>query len=87
MEAASENAQLDPGDIDVVFYDGEHIDLIAPVCEQINLGLPAYPHCSPECRGLCAQCGANLNKGMCTCEAGPRPQSPFAGLAKLRKKA
>jgi uncharacterized protein len=87
MESAPENAQLGPGDIDIVFYDGEHIDLIAPVVEQIHLGLPAYPHCSPECKGLCAQCGANLNNGRCTCEAGPRPQSPFAELAKLKKKA
>ena len=78
--------QLGPGDMDIVFYDGEHIDLVAPVLEQIHLGLPAYPHCSPECKGLCAQCGANLNNGVCTCTEGPRPQSPFAKLARLKKK-
>ena len=64
--------------------DFEHIDLVAPVFEQIHLGLPAYPHCSPECKGLCAQCGANLNNGACACAAGLWPQSPFA---KLKKKA
>jgi uncharacterized protein len=73
--------------MEVLVYDGEYIDLVAPVFEQIHLGLPAYPHCSPECKGLCAQCGANLNNGACTCETGPRPESPFAGLAKLKKKA
>ena len=34
------------------YSDDEHIDLIAPVFEQIHLGLPAYPHCSPECKEI-----------------------------------
>lgn len=79
--------QLGPGDMEVMYYDGERIDLAAAVFEQIHLGLPAYPHCSPECKGLCTQCGANLNRGACDCEAGHREKSPFAGLAKLKKKA
>lgn len=87
MNDATGNIELGPEDLDVMYYDGEHIDLVGPVVEQIHLGLPAYPHCSPECKGLCAQCGANLNKGTCICKAGSRPQSPFAGLAKLKKKA
>lgn len=30
--------------------------------------LPAKILCDPQCRGLCAQCGANLNLGECGCE-------------------
>jgi len=87
IEGTAEKVQLGPGDMEVIYYDGEHIDLVAPVFEQIHLGLPAYPHCSPECKGLCPQCGANLNNGVCVCMADLRPQSPFAELAKLKKKA
>jgi len=87
MQDSSRNVQLGPGDMDIVYYDGECIDLVEPVFEQIYLGLPAYPHCSNECEGLCPQCGANLNKGACGCETVPRPQSPFAKLAELKKKA
>jgi len=87
MKDVPGNAHLSQGEMEVFFYDGEHIDLVAPVFEQIHLGLPAYPHCSSECKGLCAQCGANLNNGACDCEAGLRPPSPFAKLAKLKKKA
>ena len=86
MQDSSRNVQLEPGDMDIVYYDGECIDLVEPVFEQIQLGLPAYPHCSNECKGLCAQCGANLNKGICECEDVSRPQSPFAKLAELKKK-
>ncbi len=87
MEETSGKVQRGSGDMNVVCYDGEHIDLVAPVFEQIYLGLPEYPHCSPECKGLCTQCGANLNNGACICEVGSRLQSPFAELAKLKKKA
>jgi len=86
MQDAHAKVQLGAADIEVVPYDGEHIDLAVPVCEQINLGLPAYPHCSPDCRGLCAQCGANLNSGACGCTDGPGPRSPFAVLGTLKKK-
>lgn len=30
--------------------------------------LPTKILCDPECRGLCAQCGTNLNVGQCGCE-------------------
>jgi uncharacterized protein len=83
---AQTHVQIGAEDIEVVYYDGEQIDLVGPVCEQLLLGLPAYPRCSAGCRGLCPHCGANLNNGACTCEAGPRLQSPFAALGRLKKK-
>lgn len=48
---------------------GEQIDLSALVSEQIYLNLPLKPLCAPECRGLCAHCGANRNLGACECES------------------
>ncbi len=32
------------------------------------LGLLINPICAPDCRGLCPQCGGNLNRGECACE-------------------
>jgi uncharacterized protein len=49
--------------------------------EQFMLALPLRPVCSPGCKGLCPQCGANRNLGQCDCgkeEGDPR-------LAVLRK--
>lgn len=48
----------------------ESVDLTEDVREDIILNFPSCPVCSPECRGLCFQCGADLNKGPCSC--GPR---------------
>lgn len=35
--------------------------------EQVYLNLPLKPICSPECKGLCADCGANKNLTDCGC--------------------
>jgi len=35
--------------------------------EQCYLSLPMKPLCRPDCRGLCPQCGTNLNRGACAC--------------------
>ena len=34
--------------------------------------------CDPDCKGLCAQCGHDLNDGPCGCQ--PENLSPFAVL-------
>ena len=36
--------------------------------EQIVLNVPFGVPCRPDCRGLCSQCGQNLNEGTCDCE-------------------
>lgn len=35
--------------------------------EQFMLSLPVNPLCREGCKGLCPQCGANLNLGSCSC--------------------
>lgn len=44
------------------------LDLTAALREHILLGLPMQPLCRPDCRGLCDQCGQNLNEGPCECQ-------------------
>ena len=41
--------------------DGE-LDLAGWAREALALALPAQITCTPECAGLCARCGANLNE-------------------------
>lgn len=37
------------------------------VMELIDINLPMKPLCSPDCKGLCIHCGANLNIEGCDC--------------------
>jgi len=64
----------------------ETVDLTEDIREDILLNLPAFPLCSSECRGLCAQCGRNLNEGPCSCKppgAGPGTWNVLDGLKGL----
>jgi uncharacterized protein len=53
-----------------VTEDG-HLDLTYPLREQILVSMPIRPLCRPDCRGLCGQCGNNLNSGPCSCSEEP----------------
>ncbi|RLC67405.1 MAG: DUF177 domain-containing protein [Chloroflexi bacterium] len=44
------------------------LDLAPLLREQGWIAIPMKPLCSPDCKGLCPQCGANLNLEPCTCE-------------------
>jgi len=43
------------------------LDLTLALREQIMLDLSMRPLCKPDCRGLCVECGENLNEGTCDC--------------------
>jgi uncharacterized protein len=43
------------------------LDLTEALREQIVLDLPMRSLCRPDCRGLCIECGKNLNEGPCGC--------------------
>lgn len=61
--------ELDSRDLDISFYDGETIDLTKLVKEQIILSVPMNPVCRVNCRGLCPECGENLNEKRCACSS------------------
>ena len=46
---------------------GNWLDLLPMVRDAIHLAVPIAPRCRPDCRGLCPECGADLNKGQCRC--------------------
>lgn len=48
----------------IVLVDGE-LDLEELVKSRLILQLPIKHLCSEDCKGLCVECGANLNKAPC----------------------
>ncbi len=59
-----------------------HLDLSDAVREELALAVPEYVLCRDDCRGLCAQCGNDLNTGPCPCRA--EPDSRWAALEALK---
>jgi len=54
---------LSEDDLDMWTYDGHELELHEMVAEQIRLAYPMRAFCArgEECRGLCSNCGTNLN--------------------------
>jgi uncharacterized protein len=57
----------DEDDDDLIYYVGEKLDLTEDIMSMVILSLPMKPLCDEECKGLCPQCGANLNREECNC--------------------
>jgi uncharacterized protein len=61
-------AELDEEDIYESIFESKFIDLEKFVLEEIYLNYPMKVLCSSGCKGICKQCGANLNDTSCGCE-------------------
>ncbi len=48
--------------------DPAALDLTDFYIENILLTIPIKPICDEDCKGLCPQCGQNLNENECNCE-------------------
>ncbi len=64
-------------------FNATLIDFGALLWEEFVLVLPSKPLCSKDCKGICSNCGKNLNNGICGCE--DENQDPrFAALRNIK---
>jgi uncharacterized protein len=68
---------LSEGDVEVrpIPFRSNQLDLGEAIREEILLRMDPFVLCDPDCKGLCPQCGVNLNQQTCDCvreEADPR---------------
>ena len=77
-----EEREIEEDDLSDAFYRDDQIDLGQLIDEQFYLALPMKPLCGDDCKGLCPNCGVNLNLETCDCEV--RWEDPrLAGLKAL----
>ncbi|MCD7947246.1 MAG: DUF177 domain-containing protein [Oscillospiraceae bacterium] len=76
----SEHLEEEESDTILPLEDGA-IDLDEVFTTAVVLALDAKHLCSEDCKGLCPQCGADLNEGPCACK--PEPDPRLAALAQL----
>ena len=62
-----EQHELRAEDLNLAAFDGEAVELDDLVKEEIILAMPGHILCQEECKGLCPNCGADLNAGSCGC--------------------
>jgi DUF177 domain-containing protein len=65
---AGDERAIEEDDLTDAFYRDETIDLGQLMDEQFYLALPMKPLCRRACKGLCPNCGTNLNEASCECQ-------------------
>lgn len=69
-----EELQNENDDDDYIVVKNRVLDLKELVYEEVSLSLPTKLLCKDDCKGLCAQCGANLNVSKCDCKKDVDPR-------------
>ncbi len=82
-EETNAEAEVADGELDESLVEDDKIDMTEVVREQILLAVPEQIFCREDCKGLCPQCGANLNLIDCKC-AGDDIDPRWAALKNLK---
>ena len=83
-DSGDEEVELAAGDLDVLPYDGEGVDLEEILREQLLLSIPIAPLCREACQGLCPRCGHDRNEGPCPCPPEPPTDDRWAALKNVK---
>jgi uncharacterized protein len=66
-DAGRDELSVTDAEAEIGYYQGEGILLEDVLREQVLLALPLKITCREDCKGLCPQCGVNLNQQQCSC--------------------
>ena len=66
-ELGSDEIALRSEELDEYFYDDPVVSVEPIAEERIQMAVPMKPLCREDCRGLCPQCGQDLNVTACGC--------------------
>ena len=66
-EGYGDEKEIDTGEAEMGFYEGEGLELNDVLLEQILLALPMQRVCREDCKGICLACGRNRNQSECQC--------------------
>ena len=84
-DAGRDELSVTDAEAEIGYYQGEGILLEDVLREQVLLALPLKIICRDDCKGLCPQCGKNLNQEQCSC-AGPAEDPRWEALKDIRSR-
>jgi len=80
-----EEVEIDEGESEIAFYQGDGIELKDVLREFVLLSMPMQRICRQDCHGICPSCGQNRNTVNCGCE--PKPvDDRWSALKELQVK-
>jgi len=66
-DAGRDELSVTDAEAEIGYYQGDGLLLEDVLREQVLLALPLKVTCREDCKGLCPQCGKNLNQEQCSC--------------------
>jgi uncharacterized protein len=84
-DAGREELSVTSAEAEISYYEGQGLLLEDVLREQVLLAVPLKAICRQDCKGLCPQCGANLNLTKCSCSE-PAEDPRWSALKDLRSK-
>ncbi len=85
VDRRADEVAISEAETEIGYYQGEGLMLEDVLREQVLLATPVRALCREDCKGLCPQCGRNLNVEQCDCEqhlSDPR----WDALSEIKKK-
>ena len=73
-------------DIEQEIYDADRVDLRGPIRDQVLLGIPLMCLCREDCKGICSECGTELNANQCKCRNQGQIDPRLAVLKEIKDK-
>ena len=68
VDRRADEVSISEAETEIGYYQGEGLLLEDALREQVLLATPVRALCREDCKGLCPQCGRNLNVEQCHCE-------------------
>lgn len=68
-EGYGDEKEIDGGEAEMGFYEGDGMELNHVLREHVLLALPMQRVCGESCKGICPVCGQNRNQKECQCRA------------------
>ncbi len=85
MDKRADESSISEAETEIGYYQGEGLLLEDALREQVLLATPVRALCREDCKGLCPQCGLNLNVEQCNCEQRPSDLR-WDALSEIKKK-
>ena len=82
-DAGRDELSVTDAEAEIGYYQNNGLLLEDVLREQVLLALPLKITCRPDCKGLCPQCGKNLNQEQCSCST-EREDPRWAALKEVR---
>lgn len=71
-------------DLDITYVPEDKVDLGDVLTEQIHFKIPLQPLCNEGCKGVCTNCGTDLNAGQCACAKLAKRNTAFSVLENFK---